>query len=230
MIDRKDHDEEKFLLRWSRLKRGDEVLPRDESEPSPRETSDAGPGYLPQTVAQGGADLLAFDPSTLPPIESISAASDIRAFLAPGVPEELKRAALRRAWITDPAIRDFVGLAENQWDFNKPDGIPGFGSLELTLELCRIVASLFSDSRAETTPSRLAKTEPREQAHVHEKSAEPASSAIAPASDERDPQAGRPPAPDEEVHADPVELAMTEHLREGTLQRIPPEQKTSRPK
>ena len=61
----------------------------------------------------------------LPPIDSITAVSDVRAFLAAGVPEDVTRAALRRAWLTDPTIRDFVGLAENQWDFAKPDGVPG---------------------------------------------------------------------------------------------------------
>jgi hypothetical protein len=34
------------------------------------------------------------------------------------VPQDLARAALRRAWTVDPAIRDFVGLFENCWDFN----------------------------------------------------------------------------------------------------------------
>jgi hypothetical protein len=29
----------------------------------------------------------------------------------------------------DPAIKDFVGSSENNWDFTKPDEIPGFGSL-----------------------------------------------------------------------------------------------------
>jgi hypothetical protein len=29
----------------------------------------------------------------------------------------------------DPAIKDFVGLSENGWDFTKPEGIPGFGPL-----------------------------------------------------------------------------------------------------
>ena len=58
------------------------------------------------------------------------------------MPVELTRAALRRAWVSDPAIRDFIGLAENQWDFTKPDGVPGFGSLELTAELRRMVAEL----------------------------------------------------------------------------------------
>jgi hypothetical protein len=78
----------------------------------------------------------------LPPIESITAESDIRAFLAPGVPEELSRAALRRAWVIDPTIRDFVGIAENQWDFTRPDDVPGFGSLEVTAELRRMVDRL----------------------------------------------------------------------------------------
>jgi Protein of unknown function (DUF3306) len=55
----------------------------------------------------------------LPPIESIGAGSDIRAFLAPGVPAELTRAALRRAWMVDPAIDDFVGLSENPEDFSR---------------------------------------------------------------------------------------------------------------
>ena len=89
-----------------------------------------------------GAATTAFDPASLPPIESINGASDVRAFLSPGVPPELTRAALRRAWVSDPAIRDFVGIAENQWDFTKPDGVPGFGPLELTAELHRMVAEL----------------------------------------------------------------------------------------
>src|SRR5262245_12659068 len=63
----------------------------------------------------GTADSI-FDPTQLPPIESIAAETDIRAFLAPGVPVELSRAALRRAWSADPRIREFVGLSENSWD------------------------------------------------------------------------------------------------------------------
>jgi len=70
-----------------------------------------------------------FDPASLPMIESITAGADIRPFLQSGVPAELTRAALRRAWATDPAIRDFIGIAENQWDFNDPTAMPGFGLL-----------------------------------------------------------------------------------------------------
>ena len=70
----------------------------------------------------------AFDVANLPPVESIGTGSDIGPFLAAGAPTDLTRAALRRAWFTDPAIRDFIGLSENDWDFNSP-GIPGFGSM-----------------------------------------------------------------------------------------------------
>jgi hypothetical protein len=63
------------------------------------------------------------DAASLPPVGSIGSASDIRPFLEPGVPQDLARAALRRAWIVDPAIRDFVGLSENFWDFDASDAV-----------------------------------------------------------------------------------------------------------
>jgi hypothetical protein len=43
-------------------------------------------------------------------------------------------------WTSDPAIRDFIGLAENQWDFTDPTGIPGFGALEATDNVGQLVA------------------------------------------------------------------------------------------
>ena len=101
----------------------------------------------------------AFDPATLPPIESITAASDVRAFFAPGVPAELTRAALRRVWVTDPTIRDFVGIAENQWDFTAPDGVPGFGSLPFTPELGNMVAALIGDAPTVPQPELVDKPE-----------------------------------------------------------------------
>jgi Protein of unknown function (DUF3306) len=115
-------DDESFLARWSRRKREAETTAPEPAEPtSAPEASDHPPASEPPAIA----DIVA----KLPPIEEITAATDIRAFLAPGVPTELRLAALRRAWSADPAIRDFIGLAENQWDFNAPDGVPGFGSL-----------------------------------------------------------------------------------------------------
>ncbi len=143
-----------FLRRWSERKRAAQDRPAqdrfaEDSKAASEETlkecksdaerkDDAGPAV----ASENEPAKAVFDPASLPPLESITAASDVRAFLAPGVPEELTRAALRRAWHTDPAIRDFVGLAENQWDFTAPDGAPGFGALRFTPELRRMVADL----------------------------------------------------------------------------------------
>ncbi len=133
-----------FLQRWSRRKLGGADVRREpDAQPVEGEATEAA---LPADASSGALDAAAtaFDPASLPPIESINAASDVRAFLAPGVPVELARAALRRAWVSDPNIRDFVGIAENQWDFTKPESVPGFGSLEVTAELQRMVAELHS--------------------------------------------------------------------------------------
>ena len=83
-----------------------------------------------------------------------------------GVPPELTSAALRRAWIADPAIRDFVGLAENPWDFNAPGSIAGFGPLRPTDDVAQLVSqalgklghqattALQADPNPEQSPSR----------------------------------------------------------------------------
>jgi hypothetical protein len=125
--------EDNFLARWSRRKRDvakAETEPR--VEPKPAESAPA------SNAAQKSEP--EFDVTNLPPLDSINALTDITAFLRAGVPQELTRAALRRVWTTDPSIRDFVGLAENAWDFTDPTAMPGFGPLESTEELRRMVA------------------------------------------------------------------------------------------
>jgi hypothetical protein len=121
-------DENSFLQRWSRKKRAANAEPIERQE-----------GASAQPVAP---EKEPFDIATLPPIESITELTDITAFLQQGVPAELARAALRRVWTADPAIRDFVGLAENAWDFTDPTAMPGFGPLESTEEVRRMVAEV----------------------------------------------------------------------------------------
>ena len=87
-----------------------------------------------------------FDPATLPSIESIVAGTDVSAFLKAGVPADLTRAALRRAWAADPNIRDFIGLSENSWDFTAPGGVPGFGPLSAE-EAGRLMAQYTSTAK-----------------------------------------------------------------------------------
>jgi hypothetical protein len=82
---------------------------------------------LASLLATSAAPASAFDPATMPSIDSIGAQTDITVFMRSGVPTEMRLAALRRAWTVDPAIRDFKELAENDWDFNDLNSIPGFG-------------------------------------------------------------------------------------------------------
>ena len=121
---------EKFLDRWSRRKR--EVA--GESEPGGSKAAAPAPG-------EGKSEEVAFDPASLPPLDSITVQTDISAFLKPGVPPDLARAALRRAWSSDPAIRDFIGPVENGWDFNHPNGIPGFGPIDAG-DVARLLAQV----------------------------------------------------------------------------------------
>jgi hypothetical protein len=128
-------EREKFLERWSRKKR--EAV----DEPAPSKPQDAEAGKDPDTVPPAVSAEIEkpFDLESLPSLESISAETDIRDFLRPGVPTDLRREALRRAWSADPGIRDFIGLAENSGDFNDPTAMPGFGPIEPS-EVARLMA------------------------------------------------------------------------------------------
>jgi hypothetical protein len=148
---------EKFLSRWARLKREAAETP-DAAAPEAAATGSRADTPAAEETASA-APTLEFDLSTLPPIESITATTDIRAFLAPGVPPELTRAALRRVWVADPAIRDFVGIAENQWDFNDPNAIPGFGSLGPLDDVRRLVAQVIGEARNEDAASSAGRAE-----------------------------------------------------------------------
>ena len=144
---------EKFLDRWSRRKRD------SADEPAPVAAKDAAKAPLPPDgEAKEAAAEAPFDPASLPPIESISANSDIRAFLQAGVPPDLSRAALRRAWSADPAIRDFIGLVENGWDFNDPNGIPGFGPIAAG-DVAQLLARVIGAPPAEPTPQQVARVQ-----------------------------------------------------------------------
>jgi Protein of unknown function (DUF3306) len=116
-----------FLARWSRRKHHAAIdkIRQSKSENTPDDIVSGTSAALAQ-----GENRLPFDPASLPTIESIGAETNIRAFLEAGVPGDLARAALRRVWSSDPAIRDFVGLSENSWDFNAPGAMPGFGPID----------------------------------------------------------------------------------------------------
>src|SRR5258705_9628428 len=126
---------EPFLARWLRRKqqavegadaRAAEAAPTGTSsaEPASSEENPIADELAKQLAAMETPAELPFEPAALPPIQSITAETDIRAFLAPGVPPELKLEALRRAWAADPTIREFAGLAAYAWAYNTPGWMP----------------------------------------------------------------------------------------------------------
>jgi hypothetical protein len=131
---------ENSLSRWSRLKREAVSKSQAGADQDDAPARSAGPA---NTQPEAGLDEGVVDPEDLPPIDAITVDTDIGAFLKNWVPAELTRAALRRAWISDPAIRDFIGIAENQWDFNDPAAIPGFGPLRGTDDISALLAQAF---------------------------------------------------------------------------------------
>jgi hypothetical protein len=129
--------DEGFLNRWSRRK---QEAAKEPLEDAAKVEEKAAPAEQADTANELTEE--EFDISTLPPIDSITAGTDIRAFLSKGVPAALTQAALRRAWSADPAIRDYIGLSEYSWDFNTP-GQYGFGTLDPSLNVQEMVADVF---------------------------------------------------------------------------------------
>jgi hypothetical protein len=119
---------EGFLSRWSRLKR--EQAPDAatiEEVPSPLpELADpvdqsiaAATTTTPTPTTHAGAAV----PPPLPAVDTLTFDSDYTAFLQPRVPDELRRAAVKKLF-TDPHFNVMDGLDVYIDDYSKPDPLP----------------------------------------------------------------------------------------------------------
>ena len=164
-------DDEKFLSRWSRRKL--DQGPAVEQPPAANESNESDESKAGDEVAKAAPppeESKPFDIASLPPIESIGANTDIGAFLRAGVPEALKREALRKVWVTDPAIRDFKGLQEYDWDFNTPGAIPGFGPIGADVDVKAMAERIFGGGKSQP-PQETAATEQAVAGESHAASA-----------------------------------------------------------
>lgn len=108
-------DREPFLRRWARLK-------TEQSKPEPPEPTQE---PAPPVVSDSADASPEVQPEDLPPIEELTAESDFTPFLQAGVPEELKRLALRKLWRSDPVFANLDGLVEYGEDFGAAFRNPG---------------------------------------------------------------------------------------------------------
>jgi len=185
---------ENFLERWSRRKQQASVEPA--RAPEAKAEKDEASAAAPATpVEPGEPKPAAFDIAELPSIDSIGADTDVRGFLQPGVPPELTRAALRRAWSSDPAIRDFVGLVENGWDFNDPNAMQGFGAITPE-EVARLLTQ--GVTLTEPQPAQVAAIEDKSAGEI----APPAGDAAASPAPDQSAPANEPTAAQHDGHDD----------------------------
>jgi Protein of unknown function (DUF3306) len=109
------------LARWSQRKsaaRRGTALPAEADIAAFGPAADnekTAPGSQQRTpeVSAAGAEVtpVAGEPMPeLPPVEELTAQSDYTVFLAKGVPEALKHAALRKLWLSDPVLANLDGL------------------------------------------------------------------------------------------------------------------------
>ena len=158
------NERENFINRWSRRKReaaNEKAQGEQPGSADAAKETDQNASLNSEQSKLTNVDAADFDVTSLPPIESIEAGTDITAFMRAGVPSELRHAALRRAWSADASIRDFVGLNENYWsDVTGPSGVAGFGDLDAGLDVKRMVSELFGENASQEAKSESSDTSP----------------------------------------------------------------------
>ncbi|MEO0822806.1 MAG: DUF3306 domain-containing protein [Pseudomonadota bacterium] len=102
-----------FLDRWSRLKR------ESAEAPEPVEVAPA-PAPAPETPSEpepDKTDAEILEELGLPEPESLQPGDDFSAFMGRAVPEHLRRRALRRLWLANPALANLDELLDYGDDF-----------------------------------------------------------------------------------------------------------------
>lgn len=146
---------EDFLSRWSRRKtqtraEGDAPSEKDPAGAKLDATALPPEATLDPQQTEIESEISPDEIAALPPVDTLHADSDFTQFLRRGVPAALKSAALRRLWVSDPGIRDFVGDARDYaWDWNVAGGVPGTGPLAPGTDVEGMVRRVFGDRDVE---------------------------------------------------------------------------------
>ena|SRR5688572_13403701 len=210
-----------ILKRWSRRKRAEPAAePTSVEAPSSDHPPQAGEGSLaspspaqrgkvatgvapPPPAAPEKPDDEAIDPATLPPLESLGCESDYTVFMRKGVPEAIRTAALRKAWMSDPFIRDFRGPAEYALDYTTSEF-----DLRPTDDVAKMLDRIFPPKALEPEPAAQAPAEPAPEVEVK---ADPPPQAL------RLPQKEAPPPPQPSPETAPAEAVLARRKHGGAL-------------
>ncbi len=106
-----DPEDDDFLSRWSRRKRGE--LPEQVAPPEP--SGDEPADEEAPSEEEGDPEVIA----RLPDIAGMDDTSDFSVFLKAGVPEALRRRALRKLWRVNPVLANLDGLNDYDEDYTQ---------------------------------------------------------------------------------------------------------------
>ena len=115
MNDQPENDGEGFVARWSRRK----IEEKEPSKDLNSEVSKLEPGTALETQSsQDVGDEGETNVDDLPDIKTLNESSDYTPFMKDGVPEKLKRLALRKLWKSNPAFGFIDGLDDYDEDYS----------------------------------------------------------------------------------------------------------------
>lgn len=142
-----------FLSRWSRRKeqaRAPET--KDKAAEATPTTGETPPAEVPDEADPNESDIVA----QLPDIESLNETSDFTVFMKEGVPQALKRQALRKLWRVNPAFSFLDGMNEYDEDFTIVSSAP-------VKTIYQVGKGMLGDSDEEGAEPAVAMEEPGEQ-------------------------------------------------------------------
>jgi Protein of unknown function (DUF3306) len=168
-MNRPDGDDpagEGFLGRWARRKQdaAREAPKSADVTPDTAQLDAAASAGAPQVASApaiaDGSEPAAVEQRPLPSLDDIIPGADVTAFLQPHVPDALRTAALRKLWVTDPTIKTFIEMADYQWDFTKPDSIPGWSSTLDGVDVQAMVEKIFNAVKPQDAPEAATEGDP----------------------------------------------------------------------
>ena len=144
-------DGEGVLAAWSRRKRAAaRAAPRDKDAAAEAAETAAEVEADTDPASQAAPEISAEDLAALPPIDEITGTTDLQPFMKRAVPEALRKAALRKVWLSNALIRDHDDPAvDYAWDWNAPEGVPGAGGVLQRDKVAKMMDDLINRDRPE---------------------------------------------------------------------------------
>ena len=190
-------EETTFLSRWARrkqdLRKGEAPA---EAESDPEATSKAPP---PDTT-EAATETVAIE--DLPDIDSLDDSSDFSVFLREGVPDALRRRALRKLWRVNPLLANLDGL--NDYDEDFTDAAKVVEGLKTLYQVGKGVVLPEEDAVAGKQPEHDVGEAPDEPVAASASKGKTAATPEAVTEYPEEPEKLSPPAEPESAEAEPV--------------------------